>query len=75
MVSRVLEIFLHQIEGERQRDLRAILAGGEEVQVLDPELREIAKVLLVRDRPRVLQHRVRGRRALRSALVAHRIPL
>lgn len=69
--SRLFEILLDEREGT----LQAVLAGREKIQVLDTKIREIAKILLVRHRSRVLQHRLRSCGALRSAPMADRLPL
>ncbi|KRK06760.1 uncharacterized protein Dyak_GE17580, isoform J [Drosophila yakuba] len=55
----------------RRWKLYWILAGGEEVSFLDPAHGEDAVVLLVRHRPRLSEHRLCCRRALRPALVPH----
>jgi len=60
---------------ETSRKLYRILAGGEEVSFLDPAHGEDAVVLLVCDSPRLSEHGLRSRRALRPALVPHGVSL
>lgn len=56
---------------ETPRKLHRILAGGEEVPLLDPAHGEDTVVLLVRDSPCLSEHSLCGRRALRPALLPH----
>jgi hypothetical protein len=57
-------------EEKVQEEFR-LLGLREEDKILDPEDREEAVVLLVRHRPRLLQHFLRGCGTLQSTQVAH----
>ena len=60
-------------EEEVQEEL-GLLGVREEGALHHPAHGEEAVVLLVRHRPRLLQHRLRRRRALQPAALAHGVP-
>ena len=69
----VRESYFSQRKEEVQEELR-LLGVREEGALHHPAHGEEAVVLLVRHRPRLLQHRLRRRRALQPAALAHGVP-